>query len=167
MSYGYDLNEKAFGMKFYNSENREGFLIDGKMSLQEKKMKQKVDEWRCITGPQGTMITSSVWDKAYISKADIKINYIDDLNANIEPEGIPGQIGYHFNESTSSWTKAGLYDSLLCWYFPPNFYDPDRFKLEVIDEYKNMRENPVWLKIGSHSFKNPGGWPVALIPKRK
>ena len=84
MSYGYDLNEKAFGMKFYNSENRSGFVIDGKMSSKEKEMKQKVDEWRCITGPQGTMITSSVWDKAYLSKADIKINYIDDINVNID-----------------------------------------------------------------------------------
>ena len=36
MSFGFDLNENAKGMKFYNSNNLEGFMVDGKQDSSEK-----------------------------------------------------------------------------------------------------------------------------------
>ena len=167
LSYGYDLNEDAFGMKFYNSENLEGFVIDGRMDEAEHAMNHDLDEWRCITGPQGTMVTSSVWDKGYLDMAKISIEYIDDLNQKVEPEDLAGQIGYHYNQSMTELSKPGYYDALLCWYFPPNFYDPNRFKIEMIEEYVAIRTKPVKIKAGERRFKNPGGWPELLIPKNK
>jgi len=167
MSYGYDMNPDAYGMLFYNSENREGFVIDGRTSPQEKHLNPAVDQWRCVTGPQGTMITSSVWDPQYVKSANIAIQYVDDLNVPVEPEGIPGQIGYHHNQSESKGLKPGSYDSLLCWYFPPHFYQGDLLRLEVIRAYADVRERPVEIRIGGRSFPNPGGWPDPIVPRDK
>ena len=167
MSYGYDMNPDAYGMLFFNSENREGFVIDGRMSPQERHMNPAVDEWRVVTGPQGTMITRSVWDPSYVKLANIAIHYIDDLSVKVEPEDIPGQIGYHHNQSESKAVRPGTYDSLLCWYFPPHFYQGESLNLDVIQAYADVRDRPVEIRIGGRSFRNPGGWPDPIVPHAK
>ncbi len=128
-------------------------------------MNPAVDEWRAVTGPQGTMITSSVWDPDYAEMANIAIHYTDDLSVRVEPEGIPGQIGYHHNRSDTRRLKPGTYDSLLCWYFPPHFYQGESFDLDVIQAYADVRARPLVIRAGGRSFSNPGGWPDPIVPR--
>jgi hypothetical protein len=45
-----DLNRAASGMRFYNSVNPRGVVIDGKMSEEEKKLNLGKDRWIVIAG---------------------------------------------------------------------------------------------------------------------
>ncbi len=159
---GYDLSEEAKGMKFYNSNNLEGFLIDGTMSQREKDMDTSLDEWRVVVGPQGAMITASVWDDSYKEQADIRVRYVDDLEQVMPPEETPGSIGFHYNTSSVKKLEEGTYHTLLCWYYPEHMYDRERLRLEVIEEYMYIRKRPVVVRVGEHVFPNPGGWPPMI-----
>lgn len=161
---GYDLSEEAKGMKFYNSNNPDGFLIDGKMSEKEKEMDTRLDEWRVVVGPQGAMITASVWDDSYKEQADIRVRYRDDVEVEMPPEEEPGSMGFHYNTSKVKKLKEGTYHTLLCWFYPENMYDPDRLRLDVIQEYMDIRKRPVVIRVGEHEFPNPGGWPPMIDP---
>ncbi len=161
---GYDLSEEARGMKFYNSNNPEGFVIDGWMSDKEKNMDDSLDEWRVVVGPQGSMITSSVWDDSYKEQADITVHLTDDEEAVMPPEDTPGSIGFHYNISRVKKLREGTYHTLLCWFYPEQMYDPERFRLEVIEEYMDIRNRPLRVRVGSRSFENPAGWPPMIDP---
>jgi hypothetical protein len=162
---GYDLSEEAKGMKFYNSNNLEGFVLDGWMSDKEKSMDHGLDEWRVVVGPQGSMITASIWDDSYKEQADITVHLTDDVEAVMPPEDTPGSIGFHYNTSRVKKLKEGTYHTLLCWFYPEHMYDPERLRLEVIEEYMDIRKRPLKVRVGSHSFENPAGWPPMIDPK--
>lgn len=161
---GCDLSEEARGMKFYNSNNLEGFLVDGTMSESEKRMDTSLDEWRVVVGPQGAMITASVWDESYKEQADIRVRYLDDLKEVMPPEQTPGSIGFHYNTSSVKKLKEGTYHTLLCWFYPDHMYDSERLRLEVIEAYMDIRKRPVVVRVGKHVFSNPGGWPPMIDP---
>ena len=57
---GTDYNHKAYGMTFKNSNNPEGTVIDGRMSPQEQNLDLSMDEWRLVTGPQGTFFRGKI-----------------------------------------------------------------------------------------------------------
>jgi len=161
---GYDLSGEAKGMKFFNSNNLGGFLIDGRMSDCEKNMDTRLDSWRVVVGPQGAMITASVWDESYKEQADIRVRYRDDLEALMPPEEEPGSMGFHYNSSLVKKLRQGTYHTLLCWFYPDHMYDPDRLRLEVIQEYLDIREHPLLIRVGPHEFPNPAGWPSLIDP---
>lgn len=162
---GYDLSEAAKGMKFYNSNNLDGFVVDGRMSEKEKDMDDGLDEWRVVVGPQGAMITASVWDDSYKEQADITVHLTDDENALMPPEDTPGSIGFHYNTSRVGKLKEGTYKTLLCWFYPEGMYDPERLRTEVIEEYLDIRKHPLRIRVGDHTFDNPAGWPAMIDPK--
>ncbi len=164
VTVGYDMSEKALGMRFYNSNNPEGFLIDGRMDGHETKMDTSLDEWRAAVGPQGAVITASVWDERYQEQAEIEVGYLDDRESPVPPEKEPGSIGFHFNTSRVKGLKPGTYDMLLCWFFPDRMYDPERFRSEVVDAFMDIRRNPLEIRIGEQVFSNPAGWPPRIAP---
>lgn len=164
ITVGYDLSEEALGMRFYNSNNPAGFEVDGRMSDEEKNMEHGLDEWRAVVGPQGAMITASVWDERYKAQADITVHLTDDVEAVMPPEDTPGSIGFHYNTSRAGKLQAGVYHTLLCWFYPERMYDPQRLRLDVIREYLDIRQRPLRVRVGTHTFENPAGWPAMIAP---
>jgi len=165
ITVGYDLSEAAKGMKFYNSNNLDGFVIDGRMSGAERDMDDGLDEWRVVVGPQGAMITASVWDESYKEQAHITVHLTDDQEALMPPEDTPGSIGFHYNTSRVGKLEEGTYHTLLCWFYPEDMYDPVRLRREVIDEYLAIRRQPLKVRVGPHAFDNPAGWPAMIDPE--
>ena len=42
---------------------------------------------------------------------------------------------------------------------------PERLRVEVIEEYMDIRKNPLKVRVGDHAFENPAGWPPMIDPK--
>jgi hypothetical protein len=164
LAFGYDLNRNALGMKFYNSNNLKGFPIDGRMDEDEKRMDTRLDTWRAVVGPQGTIITSSIWDQSYSEQAEISIHYVDDAATGFPPEEEPGSIGYHYTESRVRSLRAGTYNMLLVWFYPSNIYDPNRFRYEVIEQFLDVLHRPLLIEVDGVRFRNTGAWPPLLDP---
>ena len=87
---GYDLNKNAEGMKFYNSNNLKGFIVNGKKDKDEKEMNTAIDDWRCVVGPQGSIMVYSIWDKEYRRQAELNVYFRDDLDDKVPPDSEPG-----------------------------------------------------------------------------
>ena len=164
MGIGYDLNENAIGMKFYNSNNLGGLLVDGKPDESEKNMNTELDQWRCITGPQGTMITRSDWDQYYASQAEIHVYFEDKIHEKDLPEDVPGKIGYFHNESRIESLEPRRYNVQMDWYFPYNFYNEEKFNIEVVQDYLNIKQNAIIVEGGGKKMKSTGGAPDLLKP---
>jgi len=78
---GTDLSAEAKGMRFYNSNNRNGILIDGTPKEAVKKMDRGRDDWRLICGPQGAMMNRSYWSPNFIEQAkSIQVYMVDDVD---------------------------------------------------------------------------------------
>ena len=79
MMFGHDMHDpNAYGMKWYNSNNPDGFLIDGVPSPMEEQYDDSADTWRTVVGPNGWVVYRSMWDEFYRSQAEIKVRYSDD-----------------------------------------------------------------------------------------
>ena len=119
--------------------------------------------WRLVTGPQGTLIFATLWDPKFDKQADIKAYYSDDINIKVEPEDKPGNFGAFGFSAKINDLGAGSYTNMVGWFLPPNFYDPKRLKIEVIEEYLNIRDHPLEISIdGEPPFLNTGGFPAPL-----
>lgn len=162
---GFDLNESAFGMKYYNSNNLKGLDIDGRASDAEMNMNTDIDDWRLVTGPPGTIITRTVWDEGYREQTEITSHLIDDMNIEVPPESIPGQIGYHYIESLMESVSAGTYEITFIFYFPPKFYDPDKLNIKAIQNLLNIRDMPLQVKVGNTTEDNTACRPYYLSPE--
>jgi hypothetical protein len=149
---GTDLGPKAYGMLFFNSENPQGFLIDGRTSEEEKQMQPAMDSWRLITGPQGTLMNRSFWSKSFMEQVpDIRITYTDDLEKPDLPEFIPGQIGNSTSVAEVKSLKAGKYLIGIEWYWPPHFYDSmsdGTLNMAVVQQYLNYQDRPLEFQVG-------------------
>lgn len=158
MVVGYDLHpEKGYGMRWYNSNNPEGFIVDGVTSPQESYVNRDPDEWRCIVGPNGWMLHRSLWDALYRSQADIKMHYRDDVQHRDPPEYFPGDLGYYWVESIVRSLKPRKYTFQLDWYWPYEFYVPEGLRKEVIEQIMNLRDHPVRVKVGEFEVLSTGG----------
>jgi hypothetical protein len=154
---GYDLQDPdGYGMQWYNSNNRQGFLADGVTSPMEAEYDDGPDTWRCIVGPNGWMMHGADWDKEYYEQADIRIQYRDDIESYSPPEYFPGDLGHYNTLSTMRHLKPKSYKFQLEWYFPYNFYDPDGLRLDIIDQLMNMKEEPLVIKVGCRQATNKG-----------
>jgi len=144
--FGTDLTGEAAGMRFYNSNNRLGYLVDGVPAPAEQAMDTSRDEWRLYTGPQGTMIMRSLWDPAYVAQSAIQVYFEDDPDRKDPPDHLPGNYGASYSVSTLKNIRAGDYCAWLDWYFPPHFYDPDRtdpLDMAKVEAYLNMHDHPL------------------------
>ena len=158
MNMGYDLHyPNAFGMRWYNSNNTEGFLVDGVTSPMEAQFDGKFDNWRCIVGPNGWIVHRATWDEHYFSQADLKLHFTDDLENHQPPEYHPGSLGSYYTVSTVKSLKPRKYFLQIDWYFPFNFYDPDGLRLDIIEQLVNIRDDSLKIKVGSHLVTSRGG----------
>jgi len=155
LSVGYDLHHPhGYGMRWYNSNNMEGFLADGVTSPLEAEYDDRSDKWRCIVGPNGWQMHSSTWDKEYIEQAEIKVHYRDDLESYSPPEYYPGDLAYYYTISTVKSMQPRKYKFQMDWYFPYGFYDPDGLRLDIVDQIESIKDEPLVIKVGSREVSN-------------
>ena len=165
MSMGYDLHyPNAFGMRWYNSNNTEGFLVDGVTSPMETRFDGSFDSWRCIVGPNGWMVHRATWDEYYFSQADLKLHFTDDLKNHAPPENYPGSLGSYCTVSTVKSLQPRKYFLQIDWYLPFDFYDPDGLRLDIIEQIVNIRDDSLKIKVGSHLVTSRGGITTSTEP---
>ncbi len=168
---GTDLSDNTHGSYWYNSNNLDGFLINGKMSEEEKDMDESIDSWRLATGEWGTMMNRSIWDPNFQRQAKIKICYTDDAIGD-PPDYDPGHVGMAYNYSTLRSIKPGLYPTELDWYFIPWFNSKEsvgKLNMESVNAHLNMYDHPVEIIAGQQRFVNqpkPKGKQIAKDEKK-
>jgi hypothetical protein len=168
LALGMDLTPDAKGMVFYNSENREGFRIDGRMDDREKDFRPVKDEWRVITGPPGTQIIITRFDPMLFEKGEIRTTYNDDESDEHPPENHPGDVGAVFDELTIKSLPAGSYRIDVTGCNPWNAYDPAGLNREFLEEVLDLQREPLILRAGGRETRNKGGLTQVLTgPERK
>jgi hypothetical protein len=166
ISIGTDLNHLATGMTFWNSENPDPVIVDGRMSPQELAMDLRPDRWRVVSGAQGKYMGKAVYGGNF-KLSNIKLDegrYIDDYRHTEPPENERGIFGSY------NWTwditkgKRGKY---VVWmeahYGPPIRCERDlRCCLDVTD-------HPLRVRVGSEERLNcllipPPGFTEDVLP---
>ena len=163
MMFGHDMHDpNAYGMKWYNSNNTDGFLIDGVTSPMEEEYDSSADTWRCVVGPNGWAVYRSMWDEFYRSQAEINVRYSDDRQTHQPPEHYPGDMGYVYSESVIKRLKPRKYEFQVDVFVPYHFYDPAGLRMDLIEELANIRDNPILVKVGLHEGTNTS-WHVTRM----
>jgi len=156
---GEDHAPGAVGMKIYNSNNLEGYVVDGRTSPQEDgRWDNSRDTWRLMTGPQGTIMNRSFWDEDYLKQMKfVRVDYIDDITRLDPPESEPGMLGMIAQTNRVEGIKKARYYSYLEWYWPPSFLfrDPRQiYSLGDEKHYLNIADHPVRLGIQGKTMEN-------------
>jgi len=172
-----DHSSEAIGMKVYSSNNLKGCLVDGKTEGEaEKNWNTERDEWRLITGDQGTLMNRSFWDERYLKQMkSITVEYIDDSEKEDPPEEEPGMLGLIRQTNRVEGIKKERYYSYLEWYYPPTFlFSSSDHTYQLGDEqiYINIADHPVRVRAGglamdSHYFGQMPGYEQAEQVKEK
>lgn len=159
ISIGEDHSKEAVGMEVYNSNNTTGVLVDGRMADEaEKHWNSDRDEWRLITGPQGTLMNRSIWDQRYLEQMKkVTVEYFDDAEEDDPPEDVPGMYGMIRQTNRVEGIKKDRYYSYLEWYYPPSFLfsGPDK-TYRVGDEkpYLDISDAPLRVQAGGRSMES-------------
>jgi len=161
LELGMDLTPEAKGMRFYNSTNPKGFLIDGKME-EEEGFDTSKDNWRLITGPQGTQIMISNIGPKLLQEGTIQTLYRDNEKEPSPPENFKGHLGAAFDSIRVKGIKAGIYNITVFGCIPEHFYDPEKFNHVLLEEILSIQDNPLEIKVGSKRIENSGGKPRML-----
>ena len=142
--------------RFFNSNNRDGAVVDGVMSEEEKNWNRAKDKWRILTGPGGTIAFRSYWDSYYEEQAEIWVDYIDDASKPDPPEFYPGQWAMHYGNSRIKSLEPRDYMITLEFFGPPEFWNPDPEKLDwkFFSQYLEILDHPIEFKIGDTTGKN-------------
>ena len=166
IEYGYDLNEAAYGMKYYSPNCMEGVTIDGKNTDKKKAIPTKWAPWQIYTGPQGSLILRVSIAKELLDQFKPRTDFIDDRSQAFPPETIPGSIGYARTTVDITSLRPGMYNARIEWYFPPNFYKQGGYDKDELKQYFNILDAPIVIKAGGRSAKNEALNPPSLYPKR-
>jgi hypothetical protein len=149
-----DLDRRAAGMRFYNSNNARGVVIDGKMSEAEKHLDRRKDRWIAITGKQASSLVRIRFSDGLDPDRDLF--YIDDKNKkdwNDRDYGQWGNAGYDVNLKAPGSVvllTAPSYRLLLYFYLPPDF------RMERLEEILEILDRPVRVRIRSGARASPG-----------
>ena len=145
------------GYRFYNSNNLDGVKVDGVMSDRERRWNPAKDQWRILTGPAGAIGFRSWWDSHYESQAEITVRYTDDVTESDKPEFHSGQVAMHYSISTIKSLEPRTYETLMDWYGPPHFWNPDPNKIDwrLFRQYLDISSHPIEFKIGKRTGENP------------
>ncbi len=162
LAFGTDLTPAAKGMRFYNSRNRDGFVIDGIMAEEEKGYDSAKDEWRLITGPQGTQITSTRFDEKFFAKGKARVRYNDNQADPHPPEHFPGDIGAAFDEVIVESLPAGTYRIEVFGCIPYEFYSPQGLNTRLLESIMNIRSVPLVIRAEGREASNQGCQPRVL-----
>jgi hypothetical protein len=166
ISIGTDLNHHATGMLFWNSENPEPVIVDGRMSPQELAMDMRPDRWRIVTGTQGTYMGKAVYGGNF-KLSNIKLDggrYVDDYTRREKPENESGIFGsYNWTWDITNGKKGEYVVWMEAHYGRPVESEADlKACLDVTD-------NPLRLRVGSAEKPNcllipPPGFTDAVLP---
>jgi len=138
---GNEYTHHAYGMIFTNSRNLEGTLIDGFMSPQEKCLDKALAEWVLLTGPQGTMLRSTVPVGEDSGQVKVSLGYVDDYRSEDPPEDEPGQIGFIHENTDITRLGPGEYELDLRFHFPPHFQPGEE------EEYLRRERTPLEINL--------------------
>ena len=120
-----DFNHHAYGMLFKNSRNPEGAVIDGRMSPQESSLDLEPDEWRLVTGPQGTLFRESLPGKDSASRAEVTLAYEDNIQLADGPEGEAGLVGCVRDRAETADLESGLFKTDAGFLIAPEYRPGD------------------------------------------
>jgi len=118
---GTDHNLEALGMRFYSPTNRQGVLVDGRMSPEERAMDFGDYGWTLLTGRQGHVMSLVEMGETIRQVLSKRLIYLDDLMASNAPEGEPGttpKIGFSLENLLA--LKRGTYTYNARFYFLPD-----------------------------------------------
>lgn len=134
-----DFNQNALGMKFYNSRNLQGVVLDGVMSEAEKNLDQGPQEWSVVTGKPGTILTRLKWG-ATLSQLKSKLYYLDTTKSQTNPKTSHPhmRIGYLFDLLP---VDKGRHLYQIYFYFPPSYQPGEE------TAYLNITDNPLKVSI--------------------
>ena len=90
-----DFNGNAMGMTWYNSNNTDGVLVDGRMSEAERRLNLDAYQWSLLVGDQGGW-ANMMNMKTEGMKAHMRLYYED--NAGREPRAVFGSTGYKITQ---------------------------------------------------------------------
>ncbi len=141
---GFDYNPAVMGSMFYNSENLQGFLIDGQPAPEELEMNNEEAEWNLFTGSMGTAMRRNVKVGLSNKYFDVTEYLRDDENTEDPPEDFPG----YFGHSCQVWDLANLprgdYKLEMSFFILPNFSPGDQFEyLKIVDQSLEVKTKKV------------------------
>jgi hypothetical protein len=156
---GEDHGPHAIGMRVYNSNNPQGVIVDGRTSPEEKlTWRNPRDEWRLITGLQGTSMNRSFWDERYLKQMKwVRVDYIDNLEQDDPPEDEPGMLGMIAQTNRVEGIKKARYYSYLEWYWPPGFLftgTGNTYRVGDEKHYLNIADHPILLRVGENAMES-------------
>lgn len=167
LAFGMDLTPAAKGMRLYNSVNPGGVLIDGRMDRAEKGFDTRKDDWRLITGPQGTQIVSTDFDPKFMADGTASTTYNDDESEAHPPENHPGDVGASFDQILVKSLTAGAYRIEVFGCVPFHFHDPEGLDLELLEDIMRVKTDPLVVKVGDNRATNQGGRPRTVVDRKK
>lgn len=163
LSFSTDLTPAAKGMKFYDSVNQQGYLIDGRMDESEKKFNTAKEDWRLITGPQGTQIQKTSFDPKFLAKGKSSSPYNDDEGDPHLPENFPGDIGAAADQLVIKGLSAGAYRIETFGCIPFDFYRPEGLNHKLLKEILDIPVYPLVIIVGEKKTGNLGGRPRDIV----
>ena len=161
-----DLSPEAKGMLYYNSKNMGGFTVDGKMDDQEKEFKEDKDDWRLVTGPQGTQIQYTIFDPKFMADGKATSTYNDDEKDPHPPENFEGDIGAAADRINIKSLASDSYIIKTFGCVPYDFYDPKGLNTKFVDSILNITNAPLKVKADGKTIDNLGGMQRAIINEK-
>jgi hypothetical protein len=166
ITIGTDLNHLATGMMFWNSENPDPVIVDGRMSPQEIAMDLSPDRWRVISGAQGKYMGKAVYGGNF-KLSNIKLDegrYVDDYMHKEPPENEHGIFGSY------NWTwdiTKGKRGSYVVWM--EAHYGPAIGSEEDLKYCLDVTDNPLLVRVGPKERFNcllipPPGFTEDVLP---
>ena len=158
----YEMNPEGVGMMWFNSHNREGFLVDGVMSPEEVARDESTDKWRLWTGPQGTLMQRSMVEPKMAELLKVPPNrayiyYQDDVSIPDPPEDHIGQIAQAGFTMFIKNLVADEYNIHALYYWPPHFYHPeqsDTLNEEYLEMVLRHFDSPLQVTVNSVTKPN-------------
>lgn len=155
ISFGTDYSPAVKGSTYYSSTNPQGILIDGKMTGSDHNFNREREDWNVITGDWGSYMTRIIIPEYLNENLTASQDIVDDEDALLPPENIPGSIGYITQDLNISKVPRGKHTIYMEFYTPPNYKPGD----EVA--YLNYLDHPLVVKIKEKEFVSQ----VKLIAK--
>ncbi|OGP57002.1 MAG: hypothetical protein A2V67_00390 [Deltaproteobacteria bacterium RBG_13_61_14] len=165
LSFGTDLSPEAKGMRYYNSTHLQGFPIDGEMDESERKFNEAKDEWRLVTGAQGTQIQFTRFDPKFLTDGKSYSTYSDNEKEERPPENYPGDIGYASDKIVVKSLPAGAYHIETFGCVPYAFYRPEGLNREFLQEILQIATSPLEIEVQGKKAPNQAGQSRVLVKK--
>lgn len=145
---GVDFGEAALGSRIVNPHNLAGVPVDGRMGEAERNFVPDFAHWRLITGACGTLVVRTVFPGDLAQRMEVRVGVLDDRDHALPPEGVPGSIGFLFEDWNFSNLAAGTYRLDLDLYYPPHYKPGDE------QAYIDYRDHPLRIAVGGREAEN-------------